>query len=48
MLVISLGDGEKIPTAFVAAKTKLCSVGDVLYGIMYAGSNPVVLWAQLV
>lgn len=48
MLVISLGDREKIPTAFVAGKTKLGSAGDVLYSIMYAGSNPSVLWARLV
>ena len=48
MLVISLGDREKIPTAFVAVKTKLGSVGDVLCGMMYAGSSPVVLWARLV
>ena len=48
MLVISLGDREKIPTACVAAKTKLCLVRDALYGIMYAESNPVVLWAWLV
>lgn len=48
MLITSLGDRGKIPTAFVAVKTKLCSVRNVLYGIMYARSNPVGLWARLV